>query len=60
MPIHGATAEIHLTKKLWTDGQTDGFSALYSGLAKVPALSHRLGRILYDHAFGAVTRGCTP
>ena len=38
-----------------TDGQTDSFSALYnSRLAKVPALSCRLGRVPYDRAFGAL------
>ena len=29
-------------------------------LAKVPALSCRLGRVSYDHAFGALTSGCAP
>ena len=30
--IRAPTAEIHSTKKLRTDGQTDGFLALYSRL----------------------------
>ena len=42
------------------DGHTDGFSALYSRLAKVPALSCRMGRVPYDRAFSALTGGCAP
>ena len=43
-----------------TDKQTDGFSALYGRLAKVPALSCRKGRVPYDRASGAITGGCAP
>ena len=32
----------------------------YSTLAKVPALSCRLGHVPYDHAFGILTGGCAP
>ena len=38
--------------------QTDSISSLYSGLAKVPALSCRIGYVPYDRAFGALTGGC--
>ena len=43
-----------------TDRRTDGFSPLYSRLAKVPALSCRLGRVPYDRTFGALTCDCAP
>ena len=33
---------------------------LFLGLAKVPALSCRLGRVPYDRAFGALMGGCAP
>ena len=39
---HGATC---VTKKVPTDGRTDGFSSLYSRLANVPALSCRSRRL---------------
>ena len=29
-------------------------------IAKIPALSCRLGHVPYDHAFGALTSSCTP
>ena len=32
----------------------------YYILAKVPALSCRLGHVPYDHAFGVLTGGCAP
>ena len=32
----------------------------YKELARVTALSCRLGRVPYDHAFGTLMSGCTP
>ena len=52
MSVHAETARDQRDGR--TDGQTDGFSALYSRLAKVPTLSCRLGRVPYDSAFGAL------
>ena len=37
-----------------TDRQVDGFTALYSRLASVPALSHRLGAVAYNRAFSTL------
>ena len=41
------------------DGQT-AFQLYIVELAKVPALSCRMGHVPYDRAFGTLTGGCVP